>query len=633
MAEATPRPDPTVETVHSWRLLMTVVAASLHVSVGLVTRVVGDGNLEYVAPSLNPENPYSAGEFIVLEAGVLCEDVINRRTELAVCDARTEAEWAENPDARTGLLAYLGFPVFWPDGEVFGTICVLDRRPRDFSTQERSLILSARDLIHDSLAASADRPPPEARATADGTGIRPTGDEPLGLWDHDPTTGAVRLSPLMAQLYTERAGEAVETLEQWLRCFPRRYADEWAARLRALAAGEVRTASIGALLPGHGGPHMVRMLGRGLRDSQGGLLSVVGLHTVQEIDPAEALVHPDSATALLDERGRVVQADVRLRELFGAGASVDELSERLDRAVVGGDLRGVVGRAVRGTGEAEYVVLEPTARRSPYLASIVQTASEGHRLRLQLRVHTEDPARQRGNGHLDRDPVTGLPTRGHLTTRLRGWSEGPDDYPGQVALALIDVTNIRAIAQSEGLRTADEVLVELADRLTGTGHFVAALGYGYLALLAQLHESVDVASFRKRVQRLARLEPAGAVEPVVEVAWTDVSRRLDRPPEEVLDQVAEGLDDGADDDSPRLTERQREIAQLVAAGLSNKEIAEHLVIAVRTVEGHLEAIRERLDLRNRAQLVAFVLTHPRVCGTPADPGDPRRGEEAMAARG
>jgi len=44
---------------------------------------------------------------------------------------------------------------------------------------------------------------------------------------------------------------------------------------------------------------------------------------------------------------------------------------------------------------------------------------------------------------------------------------------------------------------------------------------------------------------------------------------------------------GANDDAPRaLTPRQKEILRLVAQGLTNREIAEHLDISVRTVEVH-----------------------------------------------
>ncbi len=46
---------------------------------------------------------------------------------------------------------------------------------------------------------------------------------------------------------------------------------------------------------------------------------------------------------------------------------------------------------------------------------------------------------------------------------------------------------------------------------------------------------------------------------------------------------------------------------LVAQGMTNKQIAEHLVIAERTVEGHLERIRGKLGLRSRTQIAVWVL--------------------------
>ncbi|HEY5857724.1 MAG TPA: helix-turn-helix transcriptional regulator, partial [Aldersonia sp.] len=51
-----------------------------------------------------------------------------------------------------------------------------------------------------------------------------------------------------------------------------------------------------------------------------------------------------------------------------------------------------------------------------------------------------------------------------------------------------------------------------------------------------------------------------------------------------------------------LTVREREIANLVAAGLSNKEIAERLTVSVRTVEGHLYRACAKLDVADREAL-------------------------------
>jgi DNA-binding NarL/FixJ family response regulator len=54
-----------------------------------------------------------------------------------------------------------------------------------------------------------------------------------------------------------------------------------------------------------------------------------------------------------------------------------------------------------------------------------------------------------------------------------------------------------------------------------------------------------------------------------------------------------------------LTEREREILQLVAAGLSNAEIAEQLVISPLTAKTHVGRILAKLDRRDRAQLVTL----------------------------
>jgi DNA-binding NarL/FixJ family response regulator len=52
-----------------------------------------------------------------------------------------------------------------------------------------------------------------------------------------------------------------------------------------------------------------------------------------------------------------------------------------------------------------------------------------------------------------------------------------------------------------------------------------------------------------------------------------------------------------------LTEREREILQLVAAGLSNAEIARRLVISAFTAKTHVSRILTKLDCHDRAQLV------------------------------
>jgi DNA-binding NarL/FixJ family response regulator len=54
-----------------------------------------------------------------------------------------------------------------------------------------------------------------------------------------------------------------------------------------------------------------------------------------------------------------------------------------------------------------------------------------------------------------------------------------------------------------------------------------------------------------------------------------------------------------------LTRREREIADLVAEGLSNKDIATKLVISQRTAETHVEHILTKLGFTSRAQIAAW----------------------------
>ncbi len=56
---------------------------------------------------------------------------------------------------------------------------------------------------------------------------------------------------------------------------------------------------------------------------------------------------------------------------------------------------------------------------------------------------------------------------------------------------------------------------------------------------------------------------------------------------------------------PALTPRQRQVAQLVSEGLTNRQIGQRLGIEERSAEGHIERIRLRLGFRSRAQVAAW----------------------------
>lgn len=57
----------------------------------------------------------------------------------------------------------------------------------------------------------------------------------------------------------------------------------------------------------------------------------------------------------------------------------------------------------------------------------------------------------------------------------------------------------------------------------------------------------------------------------------------------------------------RLSDREREILTLIAKGYANKDIAELLVISVKTVESHRARIMNKLELRTRPELVDYAI--------------------------
>ncbi len=57
-----------------------------------------------------------------------------------------------------------------------------------------------------------------------------------------------------------------------------------------------------------------------------------------------------------------------------------------------------------------------------------------------------------------------------------------------------------------------------------------------------------------------------------------------------------------------LTSREHQIADLVAAGLTNRQIAAKLVVAPRTAGAHVEHIRRKLGFTSRTQIATWVAT-------------------------
>ncbi|MGH9773549.1 MAG: response regulator [Candidatus Acidiferrales bacterium] len=78
---------------------------------------------------------------------------------------------------------------------------------------------------------------------------------------------------------------------------------------------------------------------------------------------------------------------------------------------------------------------------------------------------------------------------------------------------------------------------------------------------------------------------------------------------EVVDAFKKSAESGQRREKPLLSEREREIVQLVAQGFRNREIGEKLFISEQTVKNHLHNIFDKLGVSDRLELALYAIHH------------------------
>jgi len=77
--------------------------------------------------------------------------------------------------------------------------------------------------------------------------------------------------------------------------------------------------------------------------------------------------------------------------------------------------------------------------------------------------------------------------------------------------------------------------------------------------------------------------------------------------------AAWGMDLVYDSREPAISERETEIVELVAKGLTNQEIAQALTISKRTVDNHVSNIFTKTGAKNRVALLNWAMDHGKIC--------------------
>ncbi len=176
------------------------------------------------------------------------------------------------------------------------------------------------------------------------------------------------------------------------------------------------------------------------------------------------------------------------------------------------------------------------------------------------------------------------------TSHLHEALEAADDVRTQVVVVRQGLVAGAALSLLRNLCQRDTAVLVLAEPGTESEpelvQILQAGVRGYLPRRSDAQRLVD------GVRALARHE--AALDPT---ATSQLVQYLTAPQDRPAPTVR-ALD--------RLTDRQREVAELVAQGMSNEEIARRLFLSLATIKSHLTASMRRLDVRTRTQLAILV---------------------------
>jgi signal transduction histidine kinase len=132
-----------------WQLLVNNMARIMNVPSALIMKL-DKPFMKVLMASESKDNRAKVGAQADW-AKIYCGEAIRTQKPLLVPNALKEARWKDNPLIELGLISYLGHPLFLPNGQPFGTICILDTKENHYSKEFLDLIGHFKLLIENEL--------------------------------------------------------------------------------------------------------------------------------------------------------------------------------------------------------------------------------------------------------------------------------------------------------------------------------------------------------------------------------------------------------------------------------------------------------------------------------------------------
>lgn len=136
-----------------WRSIADLLAQVANVPAATIN-IIEEDTLRVIGASAGPDKPFDESEVVKIKPGMrlYCSAVIQAREKLIVPDATKSDFWKDSEGAKAGFIAYAGVPVMQPDGDIFGSICLFDRKPNTFEGPTLRLMEEFADIINGHLS-------------------------------------------------------------------------------------------------------------------------------------------------------------------------------------------------------------------------------------------------------------------------------------------------------------------------------------------------------------------------------------------------------------------------------------------------------------------------------------------------
>jgi two-component system, cell cycle sensor histidine kinase and response regulator CckA len=140
------------ELLERWRDAVNLLADVIKVPSVLLT-IVESKKIHVVAYNEAPDNPFRAGEEASIAVVRCCESVLSAHGNVLVADARIDARSSIAPGTEPAIESCFGLPVRWPNGHIFGILCVIGISKTGLDGPNERVLTYFRDTWERDLAA------------------------------------------------------------------------------------------------------------------------------------------------------------------------------------------------------------------------------------------------------------------------------------------------------------------------------------------------------------------------------------------------------------------------------------------------------------------------------------------------